>query len=196
MPMLKRITLAGLLLGTLLLQGCAGLVVGGAATGAAVAHDRRSAGTVIDDQIIELKALDAVLSDPALFEQAHIRIVSYNANVLVAGQAPSDELSQHAFALVKAIPGVRRVHREIQIAAPSSLLTRSSDSWITTKTKTGLFNVEGLPDFDPSRVKVVTENGSVFLMGLVTRQEGDAATDIARHIRGVQRVVKLFEYQD
>lgn len=195
MSLSKRIAVAGLLLASLGLQGCAGLVVGGAATGAVVAHDRRSTGTIVDDQIIELKALDSVLSDTQLFEQTNIRVIAYNRNVLVAGQSPSEELARRAYTLVKDISGVRRVHEELEILAPSSLLTRSSDSWISTKTKTGLFKIDGLPDFDPTRVKVVTENGTVFLMGIVTREEGDAATEIARHIRGVQRVVKLFEYQ-
>jgi len=186
--------LTALLLATALLQGCASAVVGGAATGAAVAHDRRSAGTFVDDEIIEVKAVQKLFSDKEIFDNTHINVTSYNNIVLLSGEAPTDSLKNKATSIVAPIAKVRKIHNEIVIAAPSSMLTRSSDTWITAKVKTNLFQVKNAPDFDPTRIKVVTENGSVFLMGIVHRNEADIVINATRSVSGVQRVVKLFEY--
>ena len=185
---------ASILLLVVLLQGCASAVVGGAAAGASMAHDRRSVGTFVDDEIIEIKAMEKIISDKELFDQTHINVTSYNNIILLSGEAPTDALRSKAFSLVSGIPKVRKVHNELVLAAPSSLLTRSSDTWITTKVKTNLFNIKHLQGFDPTRIKVVSENGTVFLMGIVTRAEADAAVEASRTVKGVQRVVKLFEY--
>lgn len=192
--MLRMLSSLSILLLVTVIQGCAGAVVGGAAAGASVAHDRRSAGTVVDDEIIELKAREMLFSDKELFEQTHISVTSYNNILLLSGETPTDALRSKAFSLVSGIPKVRKVHNELVLAAPSSLLTRSSDTWITTKVKTNLFNIKNIEGFDPTRVKVVTENGTVFLLGIVTRQEAEAAVNASRTVKGVQRVVKLFEY--
>lgn len=178
-----------------LLAGCAPLVVGGMATGASVAHDRRTAGTVLEDQNIELKTSSALSEDPELHEQGHINVTSYNLNVLLSGEVPTGAMKQRAERLARDVARVRRVYNELAIAAPSSMMSRSSDTLITGKVKTKLFGVD-VPGFDPTRVKVVTERGTVYLMGLVTRQEADAAVDVARGTGGVQKVVKLFEYRD
>lgn len=181
-------------LGTL--NGCTTMVVGGAATGAAVAHDRRTPGTVIEDQTIEFKAYNALRKDKDLYDQSHINVTSYNMIVLLSGETPTEYYKQRAYEIVSSVDKVRRVYNELTVAAPSAIMSRSSDTMITAKVKTGLFNIDGLEGFDPTRVKVVTENGTVYLMGLVTQQEGDAAAEKARTIGGVQRVVKLFEYID
>lgn len=179
-----------------LVQGCAPVLIGGAATGATVAHDRRTAGTFIEDQAIELKAKATLGDDPDLRAQAHLNVTSINMVVLLSGEAPSEALRQRAGELVAKVEKVRRVHNEVQVAAPSSMMTRSSDTLITARVKTALFSIKGLENFDPTRVKVVTENGTVFLMGLLTRAEADATARTASRVGGVQRVVKLFEYQD
>ncbi len=174
-------------------QGCAVGAATGAATGALVAYDRRTTGTVIDDQLIEFKVIDALRQDDELWSQVHLNATSFNNAVLLTGEAPSEELRSRLEPMVARIPKVSRVHNEVVIAAPSSMLSRSSDTWVTGKVKTNLLTetkIEG------ARVKVVTENGTVYLMGLVTRAEADAATDIARKVSGVQRVVKVFEYID
>jgi osmotically-inducible protein OsmY len=186
---------AALLTTILLLNACAPLVVGGAATTASVAHDRRTAGTVIEDQSIELRIRSALNKDPELSKQAHINITSYNGIVLLSGEAPTSAMRERAGEIARRDKKVRRVHNELQVAAPSALMTRTGDSWITTKVKSSLFSVK-LKGFDPTRIKVVTENGTVFLLGLVTRAEADAATEQARKNKGVQRIVKLFEYLD
>ncbi len=190
-PQLPLLVLISLSAG--ILQGCGQVIVAGAATGAAAVHDRRTVGTVIDDEGIELKALDAQLSDKELYDGTHINVTSYNGVVLLSGEAPTEDMRNRMVSIVKDLPKVRRVHNEIAVAAPSSLISRSSDALITSKVKIAIFRIEG---FDPTRVKVVTENGTVFLMGLVTRNEGDKAADATRQVGGVQRVIKVFEYID
>jgi len=176
-----------------LLGGCAEAVVGGAVAGAAVVHDRRTPGTVIDDQLIELRWLHEYYSDAELKKQTHISATSFNGVVLLTGEAPTEALRARAEAIARRLPKVRRVHNEIRIAAPSSLAQRSSDALITAKVKTALFKVK-LKGFDPTRVNVTTSNGTVYLQGLVTRAEADAVVEQVRRVKGVQRVVKVFEY--
>ncbi|MGH8594291.1 MAG: division/outer membrane stress-associated lipid-binding lipoprotein [Gammaproteobacteria bacterium] len=177
----------------LCLQGCAAVIVGGAATGAAVAHDSRTTGTVVDDEAIELKAGHAIRRDEQLRRQTHINFTSYNNMVLVSGEAPTEELKKRAIERIRGIPKVRRVYDEITIAAPSSLTSRSSDTLLTASVKGKLLTIR---NFDGTRIKVVTEKGVVFLMGLVTRREGGIAAEASRQVSGVQKVVKLFEYTD
>lgn len=184
------------LLLNLLLQGCAPVLLGGAATGASVAHDRRTAGSFVEDQAIEMKAATEINAQPELKRQGHLNVTSFNMIVLISGEVPSEALRQRAGEVIGRIEKVRRVHNELTIAAPTSMITRSSDSLITAKVKTSLFSVKGFENFDPTRVKVVTENGTVFLMGLLTRAEGAATAITASRVGGVQRVVKLFEYVD
>jgi len=174
-----------------LLHACAAVVVTGGATGATVAHDRRTTGTFIEDQAIELKANKSLYTDKELNKQAHLNVTSYNTVVLVTGETPSEELRNRAIDIVRNIPKVIHVHNEITIAAPSAMVSRSSDTLITTKVKTKLLTMKG---FDGTRTKIVTEKGVVYLMGLLTREESDIATNIARQVGGVQKVVKLFQY--
>lgn len=175
------------------LQGCAEVAAVGGATVIGVAHDRRTAGSILEDQDIELKALRNLVDDKEINAKTHIDVTSYNQIVLMTGEAPTPELRARAEALVRKIARVRRIHDEVIIAAPSALSSRASDTWITAKVKTSLFEVK-LPNFDPTRVKVVTENGTVFLMGLVTPTEANAVVNEVRQVGGVQRVVKVFEY--
>ncbi|MGD2136849.1 MAG: BON domain-containing protein [Gammaproteobacteria bacterium] len=179
-----------------LLNGCATAVVGGAATGASAAHDRRTLGTFIDDQGIELKVRLAIFNEKELNSQIHINVICINGVVLLVGQAPTAALKQQAEDIARNVEKVRLVHNEMSIAAPNSLMTRSSDTLITAKVKANLFGIEGHEDFDPTRVKVVTENGVVYLMGILYRSEAEAVTARTRQVGGVQKVVKLFEYAD
>lgn len=176
-----------------LLTGCAAAVVGGAATGVAVAHDRRSPGTVVDDQGIELKAYNLIGSDPQLEASSHINVTSYNLRVLLTGEVTSNALKAKAAELVSDIPKTRRVLNYLVVGPNTALGSRTKDTWLTTKVKSQLFSVE-VPDFDATRVKVVTEAQTVFLLGLVNREEGQAAIDVARKVSGVKKVVALFEY--
>jgi len=175
-----------------LTSGCAGVIVGSAATGAVVANDDRTTGTFIEDQSIELKAMDAIRNDPELKEQTHLSVTSYNQIALVTGQAPSEKLRQTAINIVSQQEKVLRVFDEIEIAAPSSMISRSNDSLLTAKVKTKLFT---LTNFDATKVKVVSESGVVYLMGILDKTEADAAAVAASEVSGVQKVVKLFEYK-
>ena len=177
--------------------GCVPLLVGGAAaTGGAVAYSRRSAGTFFNDENIELKTRLAILEEQDLNSQIHINIISYNGIVLMVGQAPTEELRLQAETIVSGTPKVRMVHNEMTIAAPSSLMSRSSDTVVTGKVKTSILGIIGEDDNDGLRTKVVTENGIVYLMGLLSRAEADTVTYATRKGGGVQKVVKLFEYTD
>ena len=187
--------LSVILLGPLLLmQGCAPVAVTGATTAVStVVADRRTTGTFIEDEAIENKSRLALWDQKELNKRVHVNFTSYNTSVLVSGEAPTEEDRQAVIDLVKNVEKVTRVFDEITIAAPSSLLSRSADAVVTAKIKTKLIAEK---DLSTLHVKVVTENGVTFLMGLVTREEGDIATEIARRTGGVQKVVKLFEYRE
>ena len=190
----RLLTVSITLLSTLvLLQGCApAVVVGGAAT-AAMVHDRRTFGSIIDDQAIELKAGSAIAGDAELRGQTRINVTSMNGIVLLSGEAATIEARDRVLSLVREINGVRRITNEMQIADTSGMGSRSLDSLITSAVKSRLLVAK---DIDVTRVKVVTDSQVVYLMGLVTRAEGDTAAGHAATIDGVTRVVKVFEYID
>jgi len=187
-------TLAGLLaLAGVALSGCAPLLIGGAATGASVVHDRRSAGTVLDDQNIEFKAAGISFGDPQLREHTNISATSYNLTLLLTGQAERPELRELYLQKARGIERVARIVEDIQIAPLATLAEKGQDAFITSKVKLNLLDIK-LPGFDPTRVKVVTERGVVYLMGMVTKREEAEVVQKVRFIPGVARVVKSFEY--
>jgi len=173
------------------LQGCAPVIVAGAATGVAVAHDRRTLGSIVDDTSVELRATGLLDADPNFKDKVHIDVTSINGIVLLTGEAPTPELRDSVLATIRAIPSIRRIVNEIRIAPPSSLADRARDTWISGDVKARIIATKGL---DPTRIKVVTADSAVYLMGLVSPEEGDLATSAAANVRGVARVVKLFEY--
>ncbi|MEW8312715.1 MAG: BON domain-containing protein [Candidatus Thiodiazotropha taylori] len=181
------------ILAALTLQGCAAAIVGGAAATATIIHDRRTTGVIVEDQSIELKSYDVLKKDPMIKEQTNISVTSYNMVVLLTGQATSENLRRKAEQLVTGVDRVRRVVNEIEIGSTSSIGEDSRDVALTSEVKLKLSSID-IPGFDPLRVKVVTERGTVFLLGLITKQEGDAVTEVVRHISGVRRVVRVFEY--
>jgi osmotically-inducible protein OsmY len=176
------------------LSGCGPLIVTGSATAARLIHDRRTAATQIEDQAIEFKAYSAFRQAGETLGRSHINANSYNNVVLLTGEVDRPQLRQWAEDTVRGIDKVRFVHNELTVAPPSHWGSRSNDAWLTLKAKSSLLKIQDLPDFDPTRVKVITERGIVYLFGLVTPQEGDAVTGTVRHLEGVQQVVKLFEY--
>jgi len=180
----------------LLLSGCAAVVIGvTAAAGSAVAivNDRRAPDILLDDETIEQKATNRFYSDKEIKDSSHINVTSYNTYVLITGEAPREDVRNRIVNLVREIPKVTHVYDEVTIAAPSSWTSRSNDSLITTKVKTNLLT---LKDFDGSRVKVVTDKGVVYLMGILTQTEADIATGETQRTGGVQKVVTLFQYID
>ena len=174
------------------IQACAGLVVAGGATAGAMANDRRTTGAYVDDEVIEWKIIDVLYKDQQIDEQTHLNATSYNGIVLLTGEIPSEDMRLTVEQKIMSVEGVKQLHDETTIAAPSSLMSRSGDTWITSKVKTALLtdNTEM-----GARTKVVTEKGVVYLMGIVSQQEADKLTDIARRVGGVQKVVKVFEYR-
>ena len=176
------------------LQGCAPIAITGATTAVTtLASDRRTTGTFIEDEAIEIKSRLALSNQKDLNKRVHINFISYNTSVLVSGEAPTEADRQAVIDLVNNVEKVTRVHDEIAIAAPSSLISRSADSVVTAKIKAKIIAEKNLSSL---HIKVVNENGVTFLMGLVSTQEGDVATEIARRTGGVQKVVKLFEYRE
>ena len=177
----------------ILLQGCATAIITGAATGVSLVHDRRTTGAVIDDQGVEFKAALAIFNNKDIYEQSHINVTSYNGIILITGETLTEQLKQQVYDLVRVIPKVRTIHNELIIAAPSSLPSRSSDAWITSKVKAKITSDRQI---DPFYIKVVTEHGIVYLMGIVKQSESDRAVSITSNSAGVQRVVKMFEYSN
>lgn len=168
-------------------------IFGAAATGAAVIHDRRSAGTVLDDKNIQLKIVGTVTNDSRLNEHTSVSVTSYNYSVLLTGQAENATYREQVVELARNTPMVKRVVDQIGIGELSSFSQETQDAYITSKVKLELLNI-GLPSFDPTRVKVVTELNVVYLMGLVTQEEADTVVEKVRYVKGVERVVKIFEY--
>lgn len=185
--------LIALLVGTVLLQGCAAAVVAGTAGAVSSANDRRTFGSQIDDNNIEIKAKSAIKESltEAQQEQSNVSAISYNGILLLLGQVPSEQLRGQVQAAAEKAQGVRQVHNQLRLGSPTSISTQSHDTWLTSKVKTQLLADEQVSG---NNIKVVTENGEVFLMGLVGRAEADKAVDIARNVSGVERVIKVFEY--
>jgi osmotically-inducible protein OsmY len=186
--MKRYLPVLAILLALPALQGCVGLAVTGAAAGVMMIDDRRTTGVYVEDENIEWKAL-AVTTDR--FKGSHINTTAYNRKVLLTGEVPTEDVKKAVEDAVKAIPSVREVANELQVSGNSSLTSRGNDSIITSNVKARMV---GNGKFSTNHVKVVTEAGTVHLMGLVTQVEGEAAVEIARSTSGVTRVVKVFEY--
>ncbi|MBN9462906.1 MAG: BON domain-containing protein [Burkholderiales bacterium] len=190
MPRLLRpAVLAAALAATLTLPGCLPVMATGAAVGTMAAIDRRTVGAQTEDQGIELKAMNRLRS--ALEQPGGVSVTSYNRKVLLTGQVASEKDKRTAEAVVGELDNVRSIHNELQIAGQPSLETKTADSLITARVKAALFNAK---DLQANTIKVVTESGNVYLMGLVSRREGTRAADVASRVAGVQRVVTVFEY--
>ena len=174
-----------------LLQGCVAAAVVGVVGGASVAADNRSLGNQIDDQKIELDAHANLAKSEALNDNTNLHVISVNGSVLVVGQAPNSYLRDQAIKAINLVHGITQLHNQIRVSNTTSFTTKTNDVWLTSKVKTALFGTEEL---DATNIKVVTENGEVFLMGLVSKSQAAIAVDIARNVSGVNRVFKIFEY--
>lgn len=171
------------------LSACFPLIAGGVAGTAMVASDRRTSGAYVDDQAIELKV--ASLLDKK-YPKAHINTTSFNRAVLMTGEVATEADRLGAETVVRSVPGVNRVHNYLVVAEPSTFGQRNNDSWISAKVRSRLAGGEG--NYSSQAVKVVTERGVVYLLGLVTRDEASAVSQIASQTAGVLKVVTLFEY--
>lgn len=173
----------------LTLTGCAAAIVGATAVGISSATDSRTVGTQVDDQAIEVKVIAALKREERLAE-SRIQVVSFNRSVLLMGQAKSHGLADLAARIARDTSGVQRVHNEIRVGEVISFKTISNDSWLTSKIKAKYVTDEAI---DASKIKVVTENGEVFLMGLINRKMARQAVEVARNTNGVKRVIDAFE---
>ena len=182
-----------IILSSFMLTGCTGLFIAGAAGGAASSQDRRTLPTQLEDSSIEIKSMATLFKDDRLWKGTNIDVVSYNTLVLLVGQAPTASLKSRAEREIKKVPKIRKIYNQIRIAAPVSFFTSRNDEYLTTKVKSTMLFTENFPS---GKIKVVTENSEVFLLGLVTANEADKAVEIARNINGVKKVVKVFEMID
>jgi len=176
------------------LQGCVAVVTTTAAGGVLVAEDRRTNAAMLEDENIELKAQSRISENFKQYSDTmHLNVTSYNRNVLITGEVPSEEVKSGIEKFVKDTQNVRNVTNELVIAEPTSFGSRSNDTLITTKVKSRFIEAR---KFQPNWVKVVTENKVVYLMGIVNHKEAADAADIAAYTSGVDKVVKVFEYTD
>jgi osmotically-inducible protein OsmY len=176
-----------------LLQGCGAMAVAGIAYGGTVVYERRTPQMVLDDELLELQAKQLRAAHPEIYRHSDISITSYNLSLLLTGQAQTREVADRFADMASRLPKVRQVFNEIEIGPEISFARETEDTYLTSRAKLALQDVD-IPGFDMMRVKVVTENATVYLMGLVTPEEGDAATEKVRRIPGVVRVVNIFEH--
>lgn len=158
-------------------------------------HDR-SAGTVLDDHTIEVGVIDAIYSSPEIGEESHIKVEAHERMVLLTGETDTEAKRELAGERAAEIAWVDRVVNDIAVAERASTGTRFNNSWLTAKVNTALLTGNTLEGFDPARIKVLSSNGTVYLMGKVSRSEGDAVAEVARNVHGVSKVVKIFTYTD
>jgi len=172
-----------------LLQGCPAVLVGGGVAAYTSLEDRRTTGTQIEDQGIESRAATRIAD--RFPEQAHVNVAVFNRMVLLTGEAWDEATREEIGKIAAAVPNVRTVANEVQVSGLSSAGSRANDTTLTAKVRGRFLNVK---EFSPLHVKVVTEAGVVYLLGLVTEAEAEAATELARTTSGVRKVVKVFDY--
>ncbi|MEE4245280.1 MAG: BON domain-containing protein [Kangiellaceae bacterium] len=169
-----------IILGLILVSSCASVGTG----------KKRSVEQLIKDENLEATALQNLFSDEDLWDNSSIEVISFHNTVLLVGQTPTKSLKDKAKQVLMKVEGVKRIHNEIRVSAPTSSLTYLSDVSITSKVKTSLFTEE---DFDSSQIKVVTEDGEVFLLGSVNKATAKKAVEITRNVSGVKKVISVFE---
>ncbi|MSR11776.1 MAG: BON domain-containing protein [Gammaproteobacteria bacterium] len=152
----------------------------------------RTAGAVVEDQAIETKILVNLKSQDPFFRDSRLQVVSYNGVVLLAGQIATEELKARATVIAsQASTKIKRIHNELNVSSNAGFATRSSDAWIGTKARTMLMTSNDVPS---AQINVVVENGALYLMGLISQEDGERAANLVRNVSGVNRVVKVFEY--
>ena len=161
-------------------------------TGFSYLHDRRDSSVIVKDERIEDSAIIELYRLGDVKEHSHFNITSYNAKVLITGEAETEAIREKIISNVRVISGVKLVHDELTVSPVSSVQSRSEDSLITIKVKDALTEIDDMPGFDATRVKVVTENKVVFLMGLVHEEEGLAAAKAVQQVEGVKKIIAVF----
>ena len=193
---MKKLFLSLVLLNCLLISACSTVATNpDALTEQALLQDRRTREAILMDKDIETEAYSELNSDDAL-HQCHFTITAYNGAVLITGEAPNEELRKKIVATVQVVPHVKLIHDNLIIASPSDVNSRANDQLITDTVKTALSQIRTMPDFDPATVKVITENGTAYLMGLVQRDEGTVVINVTKLQPGINQIVTVFEYVD
>ncbi|QEW05759.1 BON domain-containing protein [Nitrincola iocasae] len=180
-----------LFISVFILSGCANLVSSARETPIEENEGRRTIGSYIEDNSIEFKAKVNINKGSQALSQSNINVTSFNGQVLLTGQVPDESTKAEATDVVKQLREVRKIHNELEISGPTSMMIRANDTYLTGRVKAQLLADKST---NGMRIKVISENGTVFLMGLVTNQEGDLAVEVVRNIVGVNRIVKVFEY--
>lgn len=180
----------------LALGGCVAAVVGGAVAGGMLAHDRRSASTVINDRNLQMSVENAIEEDAFLASHNRIRVVVYNRVILLVGEVVSEEARISAEELATGFIGARRLVNQLEVMPGQEFWDRRGDDALGSRVKAGLVGITSLPGFDPSRVFITVAHGNVYLMGLVSHEEAEAVVLHARNTAGVNKVINLFEYTD
>lgn len=187
---MKLIKLSALFLSVVLLQGCAGLFIAGAATTASVATDNRTIKEQLSDKNLSLEATGLVNKSPFQYNM-RVNAVTYNGKILLIGQAKDTQINQMFEKQIKEMKGINTVYNQIRIRPLLTFTQINNDSWITTKVKSSLL---AKSELNGIKISVFTEAEEVFLVGFVTEEQGDLATEVARNITGVKGVIKVFEY--
>lgn len=162
-----------------------------AMTGAQVVYDRHNLQKTLNDHYITMRAYRSIYADTKQFKDTNVSVSTFNNVVLLAGQVPKPNMRNQIETIVKKIPDIHEIHNLITVSNPVSTLTQISDTWITTKIKAQLIAAN---EIDPSKIKVITENGTVYLIGIIPPEQAQQAVQIARTTSGVQNVIKVFSY--
>ncbi|MDX7990577.1 divisome-associated lipoprotein YraP [Xenorhabdus sp. Reich] len=189
---MRLFSLLSICFSVMLLQGCIGAaVVGSAAIATKAGSDPRTIGQQVDDTTLEARVSNAIMKDPQIKAQARVAVTVYQGKILLTGQSPNMALAERAKQIASKVEGTDVVYNEIRQGNPVSLGTASTDTWLTTKVRSKILTSDAVKS---SSIKVVTENGEVFLFGIVTKQEGEAVAKIASETSGVKRVTTAFTY--
>jgi osmotically-inducible protein OsmY len=194
---MKKSFLLLLLLNSLLISACSTVTTNGEElTEQSLSHERRTREAILLDKDIETEAYSELNSDDEVLNQCHFTITAYNGAVLVTGEAPNEELEKKIISTVQGISDVKLIHNNLTIGYPSDASSRANDALITDTVRIALKQIRTIPNFDPSMVKVITENGTVYLMGLVHRDEGTVVINVTKLQPGIKQIVTVFEYID
>ena len=185
-----KLYLFSILLAAFMLQSCAGGLIVAAGTAVAVSSDERSISQLVKDDDLSEKAIDAVIASKAYNDNIRINIIANNSYLLLIGQVDTQANSNEIENELNNVPGVVGVYNQLRINQPIGLIQKTKDSWLTTKVKSKLTSHDKI---NPLKIKVVTENGEVFLIGQVTQEMSDFATEVTSNVEGVQQVIRVFE---
>jgi osmotically-inducible protein OsmY len=194
---MKKLLLSIALLNFLLMTGCTSVATNPEEiTEQSLLQERRNRETILMDKDIEAEAYSELNSEEDIFNQCHVTITAYNGAALITGESPNEELKKKIISIVQVVPNVKLIHDNLSIANPSDSSSRANDQLITDTIRTALSQIRTMPDFDPAMVKVITENGTVYLMGFVRRDEGAVVINVTKLQPGIKQIITVFEYAD